>query len=153
MFGIGMSEAVLILAVALLVFGPDKLPEVARMLAKGMKELRKASDELKSTVNFGLEDLERTRPAPPPPRVIDVTASTSSAAAAPASTDAPALEAAKPSTDVWPRAAEGALARGALDNLPDDDDHRALLAAAHAPEPASTGVVDVAAPSHRAPEA
>lgn len=47
MFGIGMPELVLILAVALIVLGPKKLPEIARALGKGLAEFRRATDELK----------------------------------------------------------------------------------------------------------
>jgi len=52
MFGIGMPELVLILAVALIFLGPKKLPELARSLGKAMREFKKATDELKNTVNF-----------------------------------------------------------------------------------------------------
>jgi Tat protein translocase TatB subunit len=47
MFGIGMPELLLILALALIVLGPKKLPELARALGKGMAELRRATDEIK----------------------------------------------------------------------------------------------------------
>lgn len=47
MFGIGMPELLLILALALIVLGPKKLPELARALGKGMAEFRRATDELK----------------------------------------------------------------------------------------------------------
>ena len=47
MFGIGMPELLLILAVALIVLGPKKLPELARALGKGMAEFRRATEELK----------------------------------------------------------------------------------------------------------
>jgi TatA/E family protein of Tat protein translocase len=47
MLGIGMPELLLILALALIVLGPKKLPELARALGKGMAEFRRATDELK----------------------------------------------------------------------------------------------------------
>jgi sec-independent protein translocase protein TatB len=47
MFGIGMPELLLILALALIVLGPKKLPELARALGKGMAELRKATEDIK----------------------------------------------------------------------------------------------------------
>jgi sec-independent protein translocase protein TatB len=40
MFGIGLPEMIVIMAVALIVVGPDKLPELARSLAKGIGEIR-----------------------------------------------------------------------------------------------------------------
>lgn len=51
MFGIGMPELLLILAVALIVIGPKKLPDIARALGRGLAEFRKATDDLKSTIN------------------------------------------------------------------------------------------------------
>jgi TatA/E family protein of Tat protein translocase len=47
MFGLGMQELLLILAVALLVLGPKKLPEIARALGKATREFRRATDDLK----------------------------------------------------------------------------------------------------------
>lgn len=62
MFGIGMPELLLILAVALIVLGPKKLPELARALGKGMAEFRRATDELKD--EFRQLDLESAENAP-----------------------------------------------------------------------------------------
>ena len=50
MFGIGMPELLLILALALIVIGPKKLPDIARALGKGLAEFRRATDELKSSI-------------------------------------------------------------------------------------------------------
>lgn len=50
MFGIGMSEMILICALALIVVGPDKLPELARSLAKGVMELKKTATGLKESL-------------------------------------------------------------------------------------------------------
>ncbi len=48
MFGsIGMMELVAILAIALLVFGPKKLPEVGRAIGKALREFRRTTDEIK----------------------------------------------------------------------------------------------------------
>lgn len=46
MFNVGMSEMVLVFIVALIVFGPDKLPEIARTLGKSINEIKKAGNEL-----------------------------------------------------------------------------------------------------------
>ncbi len=51
MFGIGMPELLLILALALIVIGPKKLPDIARALGKGLAEFRRATDELKSSIH------------------------------------------------------------------------------------------------------
>ena len=56
MFGIGPMELVLILVVALLVFGPKRLPELARTLGRGLGEFRQASNELRQSL--ALDDLQ-----------------------------------------------------------------------------------------------
>jgi TatA/E family protein of Tat protein translocase len=48
MFGIGFQELIVILGIALLVFGPKRLPELARSLGRGLSEFRRASNELRS---------------------------------------------------------------------------------------------------------
>ncbi|MFZ5645364.1 MAG: Sec-independent protein translocase subunit TatA/TatB [Bacillota bacterium] len=50
MFGIGPWELVLILIIALVVFGPGKLPDVGKALGNGLKEFRKASENIKEEV-------------------------------------------------------------------------------------------------------
>jgi sec-independent protein translocase protein TatA len=60
MFGIGLPELIVILVVALLVFGPAKLPELARSLGKGLAEFRRASLDLRQSVMEATED----KPAP-----------------------------------------------------------------------------------------
>ena len=58
MFGIGTHEMIVILIIALIVIGPKQLPEIARMLGKGMAVLRKARDELTDELK-GSIDLDR----------------------------------------------------------------------------------------------
>jgi TatA/E family protein of Tat protein translocase len=120
-FGIGMSEMLIILAVALLVFGPQKLPEIAKSIAKGLKELRRAGDDLRSSVNFDLDDDKpaarrplASPPGGPRPTTEPATPATASSPTEPAAAiagselagDGPRL------ADVWPKPAEGALPRG-----------------------------------------
>jgi len=52
MFGnIGMTELMVILIVVLLLFGPKKLPELARGLSRGIQEFKKAADDVKKELN------------------------------------------------------------------------------------------------------
>jgi sec-independent protein translocase protein TatB len=50
MFGMSGTELIIILALVLLLFGPDKLPEMAKMIGKGMREFQKATDDVRSSV-------------------------------------------------------------------------------------------------------
>ena len=50
MFGIGLPEFILILALALIVVGPDKLPDLARSVAKGILDLKKTANTLKESL-------------------------------------------------------------------------------------------------------
>ena len=66
MFGIGTPELILILVLALIVLGPTKLPEVARLLGRNLAKLRQVADDLKREINFDqirseLEDV-KSRP-------------------------------------------------------------------------------------------
>lgn len=56
---IGVQEMVGIFLIALLLFGPKKLPELGRMLGKGLSEFRRAKNELKNTFETHLQELER----------------------------------------------------------------------------------------------
>ena len=56
---IGVQEMMLIFLVALVLFGPKKLPELGRLLGKGLTEYRRAKSELKSTFETHLRELER----------------------------------------------------------------------------------------------
>jgi len=51
MFGsLGMPEIIVILVIALIIFGPRKLPELGRSLGRGIAEFKKATNELQSTL-------------------------------------------------------------------------------------------------------
>ena len=65
MFGLGFTEILVILVVALLVFGPDKLPELARNLGKALTEFRRASNDLRRSVLEASEEPRIAKPAPP----------------------------------------------------------------------------------------
>jgi sec-independent protein translocase protein TatB len=55
MFGIGMPELILIAVVALIVLGPKKLPDLAKSLGRAVREFRKATSELKETLQVDSE--------------------------------------------------------------------------------------------------
>ncbi len=66
MFGLGMQELIIILVIALLVFGANKLPEIGRGLGRGIREFRKASSELTGGPEEAEEAEEAEEPAKPP---------------------------------------------------------------------------------------
>jgi TatA/E family protein of Tat protein translocase len=55
MLDIGIQELVVIMILALLVFGPERLPELGRRMGRAMREFRRASDEFRSTVEQNLQ--------------------------------------------------------------------------------------------------
>jgi sec-independent protein translocase protein TatB len=59
MFGIGSTELLVILVVALIVIGPSKLPEIMKTLGKGMAEFRRMSSDVKSTLESEVERADR----------------------------------------------------------------------------------------------
>jgi len=68
MFGIGVQELAIVFVIALLVFGPKRLPELARTMGKGLAEFRRASSDLRQSLNFDLENEQRPPPPATPPR-------------------------------------------------------------------------------------
>lgn len=62
MFGIGLPEMIIIMALALIVIGPDKLPDFARSIAKGIMELKKTAEGLKESLNENGNPLDDIRP-------------------------------------------------------------------------------------------
>lgn len=55
MFGIGGGELILIIFIALMLFGSDKIPEIARTMGKAMAQLKNATNEIKSEIQKGVE--------------------------------------------------------------------------------------------------
>ncbi len=60
MFGLGMPEILLIMAIALIVIGPKKLPELARTIGRALGEFKRAAQDLKSSMD--MEDLSDDSP-------------------------------------------------------------------------------------------
>lgn len=63
---IGVPELIILLVVALIVFGPRKLPELGRSLGKSIGEFKRASNELRNTLDEEIRSEERKAPPPPP---------------------------------------------------------------------------------------
>jgi sec-independent protein translocase protein TatA len=127
MFGIGMQELMIIFVVALLVLGPAKLPSVARSIGKGLRELRKASDDLRGAIMFEDEDLPQRKVAKPPAALEESPIIQGSLAAGPVENAAPGGD------DFVVRPAGEGIARGALREaeqegpLPEDGEVKELL--------------------------
>ena len=98
---LGVPEMLFILVLILLIFGPKRLPEVGRMVGKGLGEFRRASNELKRSIQteLSLEELEegpaRPRPlaaaVPAASAVLEPSAPAATVAQEPASYTAPVL--------------------------------------------------------------
>lgn len=56
MFGIGGSEIFVIILIAIMLFGADKVPEIARTLAKGITQLKNATDDIKNEITKSAEE-------------------------------------------------------------------------------------------------
>jgi Tat protein translocase TatB subunit len=61
MFGIGFPELIIIMVIALIVLGPNKLPDIARALGKGIAEFRKATQEMKENLALdeGIQEVQK----------------------------------------------------------------------------------------------
>jgi sec-independent protein translocase protein TatA len=59
MFGIGGGEILLILMIALMLFGSDKVPEIARTIGKLMAQLKNATNDIKHEIQKSVDNIEK----------------------------------------------------------------------------------------------
>jgi len=60
MFGLGFPELLLIFVIALIVFGPKKLPDLGRSIGRALSEFKKASDEFQDTMKSEMQDVKKS---------------------------------------------------------------------------------------------
>lgn len=60
MFGLGIGELLVIFVIALVVFGPKKLPEIGRSVGRAMMEFKKASQEFQDSMREEMKEVEKT---------------------------------------------------------------------------------------------
>ena len=92
---IGMPEMVVIAVIALIIFGPRKLPELGKSLGKSIAEFKRASNELKNTLEDEIrtEELQEARKSAQIPPTVAAAPSTTPAAAAPEGETTPRVDA------------------------------------------------------------
>jgi len=95
MFDIGFQELIVIGVLALLVFGPSKLPELGRMFGRAMREFRRASDEFRSTVETNLK-INEPDPVIAPPIETPAPSTAASLETLPSETEATPAELSSP---------------------------------------------------------
>ena len=64
-FGIGLGEILLILVVALIIWGPGRIAEISRMLGKMLRALKKATSDLTAQITSETEEQEKEHPPQP----------------------------------------------------------------------------------------
>ena len=60
MFGLGIGELLVIFVIALVIFGPKKLPEIGRSVGRAMMEFKKASQEFQDSVREEMKEVEKS---------------------------------------------------------------------------------------------
>lgn len=60
MFGLGLPELIIIFVIALVVFGPKKLPDLGKSIGRAMAEFKKASEDFQESVRSEMKEVEKT---------------------------------------------------------------------------------------------
>lgn len=97
MFNLGAPELIFILVLALLIFGPKRLPELGRTIGKGLAEFRRASNDLKRSIESEIHEVEDA--ARPPVTRLPQRAPLDTAAASEPVEPPPAVEPPPPPVD------------------------------------------------------
>ena len=133
--GVGLPEMILIFVVALLVFGPRKLPEISRTIARTVKSLQDASKEFETAINREANELEKTtraatnRPSRLNPKANRPQTSPEGTSSASASVESTSAETIPPDLDSpEPNSSEIAAADPASGSQLSDLDHRSQSA-------------------------
>jgi len=122
---IGMQEMVAIFLVALVLFGPKKLPELGRTIAKAITEFRRASNDLKATFEREMQSLERESES-----IKDVMHPIASEIQSHTNFDYPYYDSGSYGTDAYDSTATNPSTVGALE-APSAESHGAIEAAPH----------------------
>jgi sec-independent protein translocase protein TatA len=83
LFNIGPAEMIVILIIALIVFGPKRLPEIGRTVGKSLREFRKASQDIRDEFTGSLEDDDEPAASQPAKKPEEPTLSESETGASP----------------------------------------------------------------------
>jgi sec-independent protein translocase protein TatB len=96
MFGLGFGEILIIAVIALLLLGPERLPDAAKTLGKGLREIRRATEDLKDQVEqeISLDPKRPPKPALVPPVAARPVPGPAGPPPAATATNVPGLEAA-----------------------------------------------------------
>src|SRR5256885_12551473 len=116
MLGLSMTEVIIILGLALILLGPDQLPTITKSIGKGMREIRKATDDLKST--FEQEMVRMDVPIDAPRALQSVAPVVPAVPAADGTTPADPNAPPTPAPPADPAAARAAARRSAAVRLP-----------------------------------
>ena len=112
MFGLGMGEVVIILVLALILLGPQRLPDAAKQIGKGLREFRKATEDLKSQFESELyaTDDKHAKPTLVPPAAAHAGGDAAASAVPPGGVPAATLGEVPPATPENVPGLESALA-------------------------------------------
>ncbi len=107
MFGLGLPELIVIFVIALLVFGPKKLPDLGKSIGRAMAEFKKASDDFQDSVKAEMREVEKQTDLDEVKKLGKIDLSAESAYGEPAKPADAGQASAAPSTDTLKATTEG----------------------------------------------